>query len=539
MKNQLSQLLHIAYLSYDRQGQIISISDAAERMLGLKPGDILSQKLVFIDEDFNELNLSEILFDPIFDQIELGVSIDNSSVTWVRLYSFRQDDQYYIRLEPVEELISVRRLNKQLAIRDPHTGLLYRDAFINKIKEQPHQGTICCVRICNFQRISEVWNIGVANLVFMEILARFQGEFDKGIFSKHSSDCYCVFIPDTVPLNIETLYKQLNEPFNFNGNSFYSNVSLGYYKEQPNDDHELSLNKAEMATFDALSDHNRLVEFKETLARQIERQNKIETGLRSALYQDNLADSFEVVFQPIHDTKTERLIGAECLMRWELDGQPIPPTEFIPIIESTGEINKLTLFTLSQINKLKSLLAQEHIEARQFRFAINISVVEILDVNFTTRLLQTLEKLSLNPAKIKLELTESALIDNFNYINEILQKLQSEGLMISIDDFGTGYSSLSYLCKLHFDEIKIDRAFVTNVVNDGKMQSLFNSIVSLAKNLDKPLVAEGIEQLDQMIYAKAKGVEYIQGYYYSKPLSINDFVEYVVADKSSYLHFEE
>lgn len=348
-----------------------------------------------------------------------------------------------------------------------------------------------------------------------------------------------MFIPQFVPINIETLYKQLNEPFNFNGNSFYSNVSLGYYKEQPDDDHELSLNKAEMATFDSLADHNRLVEFKDTLAKQIERQNKIETGLRSALYQGNLEDSFEVVFQPIHDTKTERLIGAECLMRWELDGQPIPPTEFIPVIESTGEINKLTHFTLSQINVLKALLAEEQIEASLFRFAINISVVEILDVNFTTRLLQALDRLALNPAKIKLELTESALIDNFNYINEILQKLQSQGLMISIDDFGTGYSSLSYLCKLHFDEIKIDRAFVTHVVSDGKMQSLFNSIVSLAKNLDKPLVAEGIEHLDQMIYAKAKGVEYVQGYYYSKPLSIKDFVDYVVADKSSYLHFEE
>lgn len=182
MKKQLTQLLDIAYLSYDEQGQIVALSDSAERMLDLKPGDVLSQKLVFIDEDFKELSISEILFDPIFDQIELGVSIDNSSVTWVKLYSFRQDNIHYIRLEPIEELISVRRLNKQLAIRDPHTGLLYRDAFISKIKEQPHQGTICCVRICNFQRISEVWNIASPTWYLWRSLHGFRASSIKAFF---------------------------------------------------------------------------------------------------------------------------------------------------------------------------------------------------------------------------------------------------------------------------------------------------------------------------------------------------------------------
>ncbi|ESP91014.1 MULTISPECIES: bifunctional diguanylate cyclase/phosphodiesterase [Pseudoalteromonas] len=540
MQKSLLELLNIIYVAYEQDGTITGISDKASNLIALKVGDNIvdSPTLKFFDEDFNDLKSQDVLFETCFDQLELGVSVDNSNVHWVRFSYTRKNSLTFVKVDLIEELVAIRRLNKQLAIRDPHTGLLYREAFVAKVQELDTAGVMCCIRICNYQRISEVWNIGVANLVFMEVLSRFQGEYEQGVFSKHSSDCFCVFVPNSSSLNIEALYNHLNEPFEFNDSSFYSNVALGYYKETSKDDHELSLNKAEMATFDVLSEKLRLVEFQEGLARQIERQNKIETALRDALHNEKSKNAFNVVLQPLHDTKTECLIGAECLMRWTLDGQPVSPVEFIPIVESTGDINKLTMFTLSQIKEAKDKLRREGIDPKNYMFAINISVVEILDVNFESKLLTALSEYNIDPRCIKLELTESALIDNFSYVNEVLISLQSKGLLISIDDFGTGFSSLSYLCKLHFDEIKIDRSFVTNVVKDGKLQSVFNSIVSLAKNLDKPLVAEGVEDMEQMIYAKAKGVQYVQGYYYSKPLPIDAFIEYVLEDKSSYLHFE-
>ncbi|WP_281182247.1 EAL domain-containing protein [Vibrio sonorensis] len=165
-------------------------------------------------------------------------------------------------------------------------------------------------------------------------------------------------------------------------------------------------------------------------------------------------------------------------------------------------------------------------------FALNISVVEILDVEFVDKLVDSIHQHNLFPSQIKLELTESALIDNFNYVNQVLEQLQGIGFRVSIDDFGTGFSSLSYLCRLSFDEIKIDRAFVTNVVDDAKLQTVFNSIASLATNLNKPVVAEGVETLEQLIYAKAKEVEYIQGYYFSRPLREKEFVEYLLSHSS-------
>lgn len=531
--------LNLDCMAINRVGVILEITKSAQTWLKLQPKQNIlnTPELVLVDENFNEISKNDIVIDNIFDSIDLGICVDNSSVQWVRLFFTFHKDFTLIRFEHIEELVAMRRLNQQLAIRDPHTGLLYRDAFITKLNESDLHGTMCCVRICNYQRISEIWNIGVANLVFMEILSRFQGEYEVGIFAKHSSDCFSVFIPEDIEFNIEAMYGVLNEPFNFNKHSFYSNVALGYYKEKPYDDHELSLNKAEIATFDVISEKLKLVEFQDALAKQLERQDQLETAFRCAINTPSSDSRFEVVFQPIHETKVEKVIGAECLMRWHFNGSSISPVEFIPIAESTGEISKLTLLSLKQIKAVSSKLEEQTERAQKLLFSINISVVEILDIDFEKHLLAEVQKLQLNPKFIKLELTETGLIDNFSFVNERLMRLREAGFTISIDDFGTGFSSLSYLCKLHFDEIKIDRSFVTNVIHDGKVQSIFNSIATLAKNLEKPVIAEGIETLEQMIYAKAKGIEYIQGFYYSKPMSQVDFVNYVLEDKSTYLQF--
>ncbi|HAS6347691.1 TPA: EAL domain-containing protein [Vibrio vulnificus] len=191
-------------------------------------------------------------------------------------------------------------------------------------------------------------------------------------------------------------------------------------------------------------------------------------------------------------------------------------------------IEQLTRFNVSRLSRVVKTLEKQGIDTLKMVFALNISVVEILNVDFVDEIQQEINKVGLSPAQIKLELTESALIDNFNYVNQVLEQLQTLGFRISIDDFGTGFSSLSYLCRLSFDEIKIDRAFVAEVVNDSRLQTVFNSIVSLALNLNKPVVAEGVETREQLAYARAKKVDCIQGFYFSKPLTEEDFIAYVL-----------
>lgn len=540
MKNLDDQIeaMRIAYVIVDESLNVLQLSKQARELFRVKQGDgLFTSDVNYIDEVFCPLDLQLQLKQAITAQedyeVDVGMSYPDKNIEWAKLSLIRYKNYLILYLIDVGELVAARRLNNQLSMQDPHTGLLYREAFLSKINSEYQSGTVCCVRICNYQRINEIWGTAVANLVFMEVLARVLSHIDKAICSKHSTDSFNVFIPAESTFNIESFYALLNEPFHFNQRQFFSNVALGYYIEKPGDSHEQSLNKAEMAILDVLSERVRLAEFQEELAKQIEHQNNLEMEFRAALSAGDLEKDFHVAFQPIHETESGEVAGAECLIRWTPNGKFVSPEEFIPIAEKIGDIGVLTQFNISQLGKLVRRLESEGIDTLELLFALNISVVEILDVEFSEKLIAAIHHHQLYPSQIKLELTESALIDNFNYVNQTLEKLQKLGFRVSIDDFGTGFSSLSYLCRLSFDEIKIDRAFVTNVVEDSKLQTVFNSIASLASNMNKPVVAEGVETVEQLIYAKAKQVGYIQGYYFSKPLPADEFTAYLLARKSN------
>ncbi|ELP5728586.1 GGDEF domain-containing protein [Vibrio vulnificus] len=525
--------MDIAYAIVDASMTITEMSESATDMLRLRLGDSLKDFSIHcVDEEYNPFPFQTMLKRSVASDLdqswEMGINYPDRTIEWLRVQVVQYKHHYLLHFVPISELIATRRLNRQLSTLDPHTGLFYREAFLAKVSQQSEPGLMCCVRICNYQRINEIWGIAVANLVLMEILARVHMELEHALCCKHSNDSFNVFIPAVQPLEIEKFYAKLNEPFHFNGNQFFSNVALGYYQEKSGDVREQSLNKAEMAILDTLSQRVRLAEFHEEMAKQIEHQNTLETEFRSALNQADLSNSFMTLLQPIHEAQSKRVVGAECLIRWRLRDQWVSPVEFIPIAEKLGEIELLTRFNVSRLSRVIKKLEKQGIDTLKLVFALNISVVEILNVDFVDEIQQEIKKVGLSPAQIKLELTESALIDNFNYVNQVLEQLQTMGFRISIDDFGTGFSSLSYLCRLSFDEIKIDRAFVAEVVNDSRLQTVFNSIVSLALNLNKPVVAEGVETYEQLVYARAKKVDYIQGFYFSKPLSEEDFVAYVL-----------
>lgn len=538
--NQEVEYLGVINVILDNQGVISELSNQAKEIFRLDVGmSMLTDCSVdFIDDGYQtypfEAHMRLLLSEKSSPEnttpyeFECGISYPDRNVAWLKLHVVACDDSLILHCSDNGELVAARRLNRQLSVQDPHTGLLYREAFLSKIEEEKYYGTVCCVRICNYQRINEIWGSAVANLVFMEILARVYSEIDSAICSKHSTDSFIVFIADNDALDIEHFYSLLNEPFHFNGRHFFSNVALGYYQENIGDEHEQSLNKAEMAILDVSAERIRLAEFQEDLAKQIEHQNNLETEFRFAIKADKLDEHFYTTFQPIHDSMSGAVVGAECLIRWTLKGSMVSPVEFIPIAEKTGDIGLLTQFNVRKLGELLATLKDKGIDTSGYLFALNISVVEILDVDFVDKLTECIAKNNIDNSQIKLELTESALIDNFNYVNQVLQQMQDLGFKVSIDDFGTGFSSLSYLCRLRFDEIKIDRAFVTHVVSDEKLQTVFNSIASLAINLNKPVVAEGVETLDQLNYAQIKHVDYIQGYYFSKPLLEQEYIDYLI-----------
>ena len=546
MTNVTTQLaaMKIACVQINRDCIVVDFSAHGGKILNCVVGEDLfcRSDFEFVDEDYEcfpfESRLRANLASSLTADFEIGITSEATTISWYKVRLVPYDNQFILYFQDINELVGARRLNRQLSVRDPHTGLFYREAFLQEIKTSQCCGTMCCIRICNYQKINDIWGTAVANLVFMDILARVQMEWGYSVCSKHSIDSFNIFVDCGYELDIEKLYNQLNEPYQFNGHSFYSNVALGYYKEKPGDDHEHSLNKAELAILDLLDSRNRLVEFQEELAAKVAYQSRLETTFQQAVTTSAVDQQFETFFQPIHDERLNRLAGAECLMRWKVDGKYISPEEFIPIAERLGEVSKLTFLSIRTIASVLKKLEGSGSDVDIFRyiFAVNISVVELLDVEFVEKISEYIERHGLEPKQIKLELTESAFIDNFNYVNTVLRQLQQKGFRVSIDDFGTGFSSLSYLCGLSFDEIKIDREFVTGVLEDMRIKSVFNTIVSLAQNLGKPVVAEGVEHVEQLAFARAKGVQYVQGFYYSKPVNEEAFLEYLLKEHRDNYH---
>ncbi|MBT5300038.1 MAG: EAL domain-containing protein [Rhodospirillaceae bacterium] len=233
------------------------------------------------------------------------------------------------------------------------------------------------------------------------------------------------------------------------------------------------------------------------------------------------AGEFEMHYQPITSLDGGHIAGFEALMRWRKDdGGFVSPVEFIPLAEETGLIVELGRWALETSLKEQKNLAgrfNENFPAVAAPFmSVNVSGLQLSEID---RLADIIDASGTPPGDIKLEITETLMVENFDHAKAALDKLKDLGVLIAIDDFGTGYSSLSYLHQLPFDTLKIDRVFVTNMDKSESSQRIVRSIAQLALALDMNIVAEGIEEQAQMDALRDLGCQYGQGFFMSKPLT--------------------
>lgn len=241
---------------------------------------------------------------------------------------------------------------------------------------------------------------------------------------------------------------------------------------------------------------------------------EIEKELLEAYY--NNYKEFHLEYQPQLDLKTNRIMGVEALARWNSSKLGlIPPNKFITIAEKSDTINHLGFWVMETAFKFSKEL--EECNIKDVKVAINISVIQLLQEDFIERTLSILKTMDVNPRNLKIEITESALIENYEFVNDKLELLKKHGIAISLDDFGTGQSSLYRVKALNIDYLKIDKSFIDHIVNKEE-DILINSILSMSKELDLVVIAEGVETQIQKEYLETKGCDAIQGYLLSKPL---------------------
>ena len=254
---------------------------------------------------------------------------------------------------------------------------------------------------------------------------------------------------------------------------------------------------------------------KELRERFLERVH-FENDLRSAIERNELSMNY----QPLVSLEDGSLMGVEALLRWHhSDYGLIPPNKFIPIAEESGLIMPITVWILQETTNQLARWQKISPRYKDLVVSVNISGKHLSNDDLLDDVENALAISKISSHTLKLEITESAAMENAEHSINVLNRLKQLGVQLSIDDFGTGYSSLSYLHRLPFDTLKIDRSFVYSVGESGENSEILQTIVSLAKNLKKKLIAEGIETEAQLTLLQNLGCDYGQGYLMAKPMT--------------------
>lgn len=251
----------------------------------------------------------------------------------------------------------------------------------------------------------------------------------------------------------------------------------------------------------------------------------IETDLRNAVKNKE----WQIYFQPKISVLDNSIFGAEALIRWENPKNKVSPQVFIPLSEQMGLINDIGEYVLNKTFEYMS--GVNELIFKNLNISINLSPYQLIEKNFTKYISNLLKKYKVNPRQITFEITESVLMKNLNSVNETIMNLREMGFKFSLDDFGTGYSSLNYFSKLNLDEVKFDRTFTKSIPYDEKNMIILDNLTKMLKKLGVHIVIEGIETKEQYECIKKIDCHAYQGYYYSKPVPYDDFINLIVNKK--------
>jgi diguanylate cyclase (GGDEF)-like protein len=483
-----------------------------------------------------------------FDHVEtiIARALEHQSLRQTKkLYENRLEELVVARTEELhQEIIERQRAEEQvnrMAYYDGLTNLpnpaLFKDRLaheLSKFGEDRKMSAIIFLALDRFKNIGDTLGLGVGD----ELLRRFAerlascirktdtaANFGGGEFALLATEIYG--IEDCVKI-AQKIKNSLLSPFDCNGQEIYLTASLGI-SLAPNDgeDCQTLLKNASTALHRARQSGDSYQFYTANMHQRALKTLLIENSLRRGLEREE----FVLYYQPQICAATGKLSGVEALVRWmhpELG--MVSPLEFIPIAEATGLIVPLGEWVLRRACEQNA--GWQRAGFSPLRVGVNLSLRQFQQSNLVETISRILDETGLEPQYLELELTETSLMDNAELTIETLRRLRNFGIKISIDDFGSGYSSLSYLKKLPIDRLKIDRAFVTDVAFEASDAAIVKTIITLAHNLGLKTIAEGVETEEQSIVLANLGCDEMQGFLFSKPLSV-EALEIVLSGRQS------
>lgn len=449
----------------------------------------------------------------------------------------------------VRDITSRKETEQQLihdALHDTLTGLANRGLFVEHLQRaiarSKRAEDLFAVLFLDFDRFKVV-NDSLGHMVGDQLLIAVSRRLEKilrpgDLFARLGGDEFGILLEDISSHGeakrvSERIQESLKHPFHLDGHEIFTSVSIGiaFNTERYQKAGDL-LRDADTAMYRAKSlGKARHVVFDQRMRERVQGQLELETDLRRALERKEL----EIDFQPIISVETERLHGFEALVRWKHPKRGrISPAEFIPLAEETGLIVPLGLMVLRE-SCVRVRDWQDTFQSDpQLFVSVNISARQLVHPDLVEEISKVLQQTRVNPICLKLELTESILLEHPEFSLQVLQQLRDLGLRICIDDFGTGYSSLSYLHRLPANTLKIDRSFVSGLDQGTQQSQLVPTVINLAQILGMDVIAEGVETANQYQILKGLGCDYAQGYLLSRPLNAERATELIKRNLSMF-----
>ena len=436
-------------------------------------------------------------------------------------YTYRWLDKEYR-----EVLIAVEDRTVEME-KDPLTGYLNRSGFLRKTEyilkknADQYQFAVIYFNIRKFSGLNDVYGYENGDKIIRSYMDRIQNSVLRPLaLGRVSADRFHALV-DVKNLELSELGKLLQYPVRIRGEQveIYGRCGIYYIPEHCDLDVSQMCDLAKMAKNKISNQYMQPYEiYQEDMKTEYGQKNLALLNLEKALEQEE----FVVCYQPVVDGQTGEIVSAEALVRWNSSGaEPMVPSVFVPELEDSGYITKLDTYIDQTVHRFQEERYCQ--EKRMVPVAVNLSRMDLMDGRMTERIFTEIQETKVPKQYFRYEIIESACTIISTQGEEFLESLRQQGVQIFLDDFGTGVSTFETVRDYTFDALKLDMGFVKKIGKDQKSDAIVVSIIDLAHRMGMKVVAEGIENQQQSDFLRAHGCDYLQGFYYYKPMSAEEF----------------
>lgn len=536
-----------------QDGKFIHMTPSAERVTGYSVDEFqrnprLLDAIVYPEDSYlwdRHLHHSQGVGRDDADELEMRIVRKNGEIRWVNhtCRAVTIDGHYMGRRVTVRDITAHKKAEEQirdLANYDPLTHLPNRRLLMDRLsqaliasKRSMHYGVLMMLDLDHFKHINDTRGHYFGDRLLVQVaqrltsvtrmedtVARLGG--DEFVIMLEGLGTSEQLVVNETELIAEKILHTLNQPYFLDDSDkeYHNTCSIGVVLFLGMDDSsEVLLKQADVALYQAKdAGRNRLCYFNPDMQAVVDARAALEAALRCGLDRQE----FKLYYQP-QVNQDGQLIGAEALIRWMApETGLISPAQFIPLAEETGLILQIGQWVLDTACAQLKIWEQDP-RYSTLQLSINVSARQFHQPDFTDQVRESLNVSGVNPARLKLELTESLVLENVEEMVTRMQQLNDLGVSFALDDFGTGYSSLSYLKQLPFDQIKIDQSFVRDLTQDPNDAAIVRAILAMSQSLGFEVIAEGVETPEQQDFLLQNGCRAYQGYLFGKPMPIEEW----------------